>query len=65
MGKLTLKLKNFFDYNYFLFLILTLFTTFQINNFYYISTESPDFYHLKNYISFYFGMQIIQIEIWV
>ena len=56
MGKLTLKLKKFFfDYNYFLFLILTLFTTFQINNFYYISTESPDFYHLKNYISFYFG----------
>ncbi len=56
MGKLTLKLKKyFFDYNYFLFLILTLFITFQINNFYYISTESPDFYHLKNYISFYFG----------
>ena len=62
-GKLTLKLKKFLTTIIF-FLILTLFTTFQINNFYYISTESPDFYHLKNYI-IYFGDADYTIEIWV
>lgn len=49
------KLINLKNYFYLFFLSMCIFTTFQVNNFFYLSTESPDFYHLKNYINYYFG----------
>lgn len=38
-----------------IFLILSIFTVFQVSNFYYLVTESPDFQHLSNYLRYGFG----------
>lgn len=39
---------------YLLSLILSIFFIFQISNFYYLISESPDFFHLKSYLDYNF-----------
>lgn len=36
-------------------LILNIFVVFQVSNFFYLTTESPDYFHLSNYLKYGFG----------
>lgn len=50
---LKVKLKDNF---YLVFFIVNLFLVFQINNFFYLTTEGPDYSHLYKYIEYAFGL---------
>ena len=38
-----------------LLLMLNIFGVFQVSNFFYLITESPDYFHLSNYLKYGFG----------